>query len=131
MSTVRAKTPRRSWSVAFVILTLFEGGCASMGIADRQERGSETQSPSDEGTNSGTTLGTDSTTVKPGRTIAPPSMGIDLSRSTLDKGRVEGSLCLTMAGEIPLKNRIGFVVPVNSESATQNAIRPDHSCEPS
>ncbi|WP_406696011.1 hypothetical protein V5E97_33945 [Singulisphaera sp. Ch08] len=78
MMTERSETPRWRWPVVFAILALFGGGCTAMGTADREA-------------GSGTTLSTDPATVKPGQTIAPPSLGIDLSRSSIDNGRGEAA----------------------------------------
>ena len=89
MLTIRTEAPRRRWPVAFAILTLFEGGCAAMGTRDRPNQGSESQAPSDRGSGSGTTIGTDPATVEPGRTIAPPSPGIDMSRTSIGRGSDE------------------------------------------
>lgn len=84
MSIKKAETPRRRWVVGIAILCLFEGGCAALGTAGHRERASDSDVPAAREFNSGTTRGTDPTTVKPGRTITPPSLGIDLSRWSID-----------------------------------------------
>ncbi|SIO61818.1 hypothetical protein SAMN05444166_6866 [Singulisphaera sp. GP187] len=85
MSIKKAETPRRRWVVGIALLCLFEGGCAALGTAGHRERKSDSDVPSERESNSGTTLGTDPTSVKPGRTITPPSLGIDLSHWSIER----------------------------------------------
>lgn len=78
MSIPRERRPRRKWPFVFAALVLLESGCSALNRANRPERrsGPEPRPPQ---SSSGPTISTDQATVEPGRTIAPPSLGVDLT----------------------------------------------------
>lgn len=86
MENARARAPKRRLPIALSILAILEAGCAATAGANRPEPGLDAPTTPEPRSDSGTTLGTDPATVKPGRTIAPPSLGIDLSESGSGKG---------------------------------------------
>lgn len=82
MSILQAGRTRRRWPIVLASLILFEAGCSSMDTVTRRGQGSGHKSRPSRQPDSGTTIGTDPATIEPGRTIEPPSLGVDLSSAS-------------------------------------------------